>query len=178
MFSTDKEAEVFEEVPEEPHAQEPVHEEPSATYEADSSVDRVDSIPGHVPQGTDESIEGRYAAVLFTVASKEQKLWHIYNDMEFLKALNDKVSFFKNTGLSVNDLRKLTDPFKSTAGLQDETVKFLEVLCENQRLTNLGSIATKYQKYYSSNREEKIRIISAHDLDSSEQGEVLSALKH
>lgn len=191
MFSVDnKDSEVFEEsnsdepeetVQEEP-AQETVQEtvkaSPSGHFQGLGEVDRVDTIPGHIPQGKDESIEGRYARVIFTIASKQNLLWHVYNDLEFLGELHRNVDFFKNSGLSVNNLKKLTESLQETGGLQDVTIKFLEVLCQNQRLTTIGTIVEKYHKFYASNREEKIRIISAYDLNASEKDEVLAALKH
>lgn len=58
------------------------------------------------------------------------------------------------------------------------TIKFLELLCENKRLVDLPEIADKYAKLYNvMNKEEKIVIISAYDLNSSEKEEVLTALK-
>jgi len=58
------------------------------------------------------------------------------------------------------------------------TIKFLEILAENKRLGFIGGIADRYQKLYQQfNREEKITIISAQALSSSEQQEVLAALK-
>jgi len=61
------------------------------------------------------------------------------------------------------------------------TIKFLEVLAENKRLTYIRDIADRYQKLYQQfNKEEKITIISAETLNSSEQAEVLplSRLTH
>ena len=58
------------------------------------------------------------------------------------------------------------------------TIKFLEVLAENKRLTYISGIADRYVKLYQVfNKEEKITIISAEALSSSEQSEVLAALK-
>jgi ATP synthase F1 delta subunit len=57
-------------------------------------------------------------------------------------------------------------------------MKFLEVLAENKRLVYLKEISAKYGKLYSEfNNEEKITIISAADLTSAQQGQVLEALK-
>ena len=58
------------------------------------------------------------------------------------------------------------------------TIKFLEVLAENKRLSFIGQISERYQKLYQLlNKEEKITIISAYDLNQGEQDEVLAALK-
>jgi F0F1-type ATP synthase delta subunit len=51
-------------------------------------------------------------------------------------------------------------------------------LAENKRLVYINGIATRYQKLYRLlNKEEKITIISADKLDSSEESEVMNALK-
>jgi F0F1-type ATP synthase delta subunit len=53
-------------------------------------------------------------------------------------------------------------------------MRFLGLLCENKRLKDLPDIADKYFKLYNVlNKEEKIIIISAHELESSEKDEVL-----
>lgn len=58
------------------------------------------------------------------------------------------------------------------------TIKFLEILAENKRLTYIGDIANRYMKLYKTlNKEEKITIISAVNLSSDEQSEVMAALK-
>ena len=54
----------------------------------------------------------------------------------------------------------------------------MEILADNKRLIYLSGIASRYQKLYKElNREQKIRVISAETLNSSEQSEVLQALK-
>lgn len=55
---------------------------------------------------------------------------------------------------------------------------FLVVLAENKRLIYIKEIASKYQKLYQQfNKEEKITIISAEELNTRQQSEVLSALQ-
>ncbi len=50
----------------------------------------------------------------------------------------------------------------------------MEILADNKRLIYLSGIASRYQKLYKElNREQKIRVISAETLNSSEQQEVL-----
>jgi len=49
------------------------------------------------------------------------------------------------------------------------TLKFLEILAENKRLSFIGDISIRYQKLYALlNKEEKITIISSENLNSSE----------
>jgi ATP synthase F1 delta subunit len=57
-------------------------------------------------------------------------------------------------------------------------MKFLEVLAENKRLIYIKGIAERYVNLYKQfNKEEKITIISAVVLNTSEEAEVLAALK-
>jgi F0F1-type ATP synthase delta subunit len=54
----------------------------------------------------------------------------------------------------------------------------LEVLAANKRLIYIKGISLRYQLLYKQfNKEEKITIISAEALSSSEEAEVLKALK-
>lgn len=57
-------------------------------------------------------------------------------------------------------------------------MKFLEILAENKRLSFISGIADRYIKLYKTlNKEEKITIISAEQLSSEQESQVLSALK-
>lgn len=54
----------------------------------------------------------------------------------------------------------------------------MEVLAENKRLIYIREIAEKYEKLYQEfNKEEKITIISAEELNNSQRSEVLDALR-
>ena len=65
-----------------------------------------------------------------------------------------------------------------TAPFHSVTLKFLEVLAENKRLIYIDEIAEKYEKLYQEfNKEEKITIISAEELDAGKKQQVLDALK-
>ena len=65
-----------------------------------------------------------------------------------------------------------------TATFEDVTYKFLVVLAESKRLIYLREISEKFAKLYMQlNREEKITIISASELNDKQKGQVLDALK-
>ena len=56
-----------------------------------------------------------------------------------------------------------------TAPFHETTMHFLVVLAENKRLIYIKEIASKYQKLYQQfNKEEKITIISAAELNQGE----------
>lgn len=60
----------------------------------------------------------------------------------------------------------------------ETSIKLIEVLIENRRFKFINDIAQHYQKLYQTfNKEEKITIISAHELSSGERSEVEQALK-
>ena len=154
----------------------------SRTFCSEGTIVKLTSVEGHQPPTREESIEGRYAEVLFTSASKNEALYTIYNDMTWLKELAKGDEGFRNftlnSGLSVQSMKSLNEDLKTAGDLNDISLSFLEVLCENKRLMSLTTIIDKFQKLYQlMNKQEKITIISADELSSSEQGEVLSALE-
>jgi len=50
-------------------------------------IKRVDSTEGHQPPIKEESVSGRYAAVLFTAASQKSELYNVYEDMAYISSL-------------------------------------------------------------------------------------------
>lgn len=83
-----------------------------------------------------------------------------------------------NAGVGAKEMNLFNDALNSIGTFHPVTIKFLEVLAENKRLVFISGIADRYQKLYKElNREEKITIISAEALNSSEQAEVLAALQ-
>jgi F0F1-type ATP synthase delta subunit len=74
-------------------------------------------------------------------------------------------------------MRQFNESLQSIGTFNPLTIKFLEILAENKRLSCIGGIADRYIKLYKTlNKEEKITIISADNLSSDEQNEVLAAL--
>ena len=100
----------------------------------------------------------------------------------YLKGLYDNSEAFylftQNAGVGVKEMTKFNEALQSVATFHPLTIKFLEILAENKRLSFIGHIAERYQKLYQLlNKEEKITVISAEILTQDEQDEVLSALK-
>lgn len=142
----------------------------------------VQSAPDNKVPTQEDTMEGRYAAVLFTSASSAESLYTVYEDIVYLQALykNSETfrNFTQNAGVGAKEIALFNEGLKSIGDFHPTTLKFLEVLAENKRLVFLSGIADRYQKLYKElNREEKITIISAENLTSSEQDEVLAALK-
>lgn len=85
--------------------------------------------------------------------------------------------FTENAGAGLKEIRLFNEALEGL-GFHPVTLKFIEVLAENKRLVFIKDICEKYVKLYQQfNKEEKITIISAKKLSSSEEGDVLDALK-
>jgi F-type H+-transporting ATPase subunit O len=135
-----------------------------------------------LPPSVEDTIEGRYAGVLFSCASREEALYKVYEDMRYIELLYKNSESFKlfteNAGVGSTQIRQFTDALVEVAGIQPVTVRFIEVLQENKKLMYVKEIAQRYQKFYAQfNREEKITIISAAPLSKEQEGQVLAALK-
>lgn len=146
------------------------------------SITKTNSAPNHKPPIAEDTIEGRYAGVLFSTASEQESLYAIYEDFVYLKGLYDNSEAFylftQNGGIGSVEIKKFNEALQSVATFHPLTTKFIEVLAENKRLSFIGAIAVRYQKLYQLlNKEEKITIISAEPLNKSESDEVLAALK-
>mmetsp|Transcript_11101 Transcript_11101/g.8190 ORF Transcript_11101/g.8190 Transcript_11101/m.8190 type:complete len:151 (-) Transcript_11101:65-517(-) len=99
-------------------------------------------------------------------------LGELYNNSESFRL------FTENQGVGLREIRIFNQALEGLGGFDKLTLKLLEVLAENKRLVFIKDISDKYIKLYQQfNKEEKITIISAKKLSSSEESDVLSALK-
>lgn len=143
---------------------------------------QIESVPGDKPPASEDTIEGRYAYVLFTTASQNKALYAVYEDMKYLSELYKHCepfrSFTENQGVGTKDINALNAVLKETAPFTETTLRFLSVLADNKRLSYIKQISQKYERLYQlQNREEKITIISAATLNSEQQNKVLAALQ-
>lgn len=115
-------------------------------------VKRVDSTPDHKPPTLDDTIEGRYASVLFTSASQKESLFIVYEDIVFIKSLYDNSESFKlftrNGGVGAFEINKFNKALQEIGDFDPLTIRFLEVLAENKRLTYFDKICDRYVKLY------------------------------
>jgi F-type H+-transporting ATPase subunit O len=78
----------------------------------------------------------------------------------------------------MKEVRQFNKALGEVGEIHPVTARFIEVLAENKRLMFIKEICDKYSKLYQQfNKEEKITIISAYQLNTAEENEVLSALK-
>ena len=151
-------------------------------FQVGGDVKVVQSTPDHKPPTIDDTIEGRYAGVLFTTASQQEALFSIYEDMVYLGEIFSQSETFRlftqNGGVGKIEITKFNDALKGMADFHPTTLKFLEILAENKRLVFIDGIVKRYVKLYQQfHKEEKITIISATKLSSAEEAEVLTALQ-
>merc|ERR1712195_295633 len=157
-------------------AEEPVviaEPEPVGTFFSLGDIPRIDSTPDHKAPRSEDTIEGRYASVLFMGASRENALYDVMEDMAYLgelhKASEDFRLFTQNGGVGKVQIAQLNAALTETAPFQPLTLRFLEVLAENKRLIYLREIADKYAKLYGEfNNQEKVTIISAATLTETQ----------
>jgi F-type H+-transporting ATPase subunit O len=101
-------------------------------------VNQINSTPGNKPPSSEDTIEGRYAGVLFSSASEQEALFTVYEDIVYIHALyNNSESFkmfTKNTGVGAKEIRLMNEALQSVGTFHPLTMKFLEVLAENKRL--------------------------------------------
>jgi len=115
-------------------------------------IKAVYSTPDNKAPSSEDTIEGRYAGVLFTTASSREALFDVYEDMMYLSELYTHSESFRmftcNAGVGQKEIKLLNKALMETAPFHESTMKFLEVLAENKRLIFIKGIAVKYQKLY------------------------------
>jgi ATP synthase F1 delta subunit len=142
----------------------------------------INSTPDHKSPSSEDTIEGRYAAVLFTAASQQEALYKVFVDMKFIAEMYKHSETFQifsmNQAIGKKECEVFIATLKESREFNDTTLRLIEVLFDNRRFKFIKKIADHYAKLYQTfNKEEKITIISAHALSSGEQQEVVSALK-
>jgi len=125
----------------------------------------VQTTEDHKPPIQEDTIEGRYASVLFSTASQQECLYDIYEDITYIKGLyaasDSFKSFTQNAGVGGTQMKQFNESLESIGTFNPLTIQFLVILAENKRLTFIGGIADRYIKLYKTlNKEEKITIIS------------------
>ena len=146
------------------------------------NIKKIESTPDHKPPSEEDTIEGRYSGVLFTTASQNGDLYNVYEDLIFMQQIYKNSETFRlfteNGGVGSVEIAKLCVALKETAPFSETTLRFLTVLAENKRLSQINDIAEKYAKLYQQfNKEEKITIISASELSAEQQSQVVAALQ-
>jgi len=132
--------------------------------------------------GIQASLSGRYATALFELARDEKKLDKVGASMATLRqALGDSDDLKQ---LVASPLVSRTQAGKAVAALTKPlkldplTAKFLGVLAENRRLSQLGAIIRDFNTLSARYRgETSAQVITAHPLDDGQMAALTARLK-
>lgn len=175
-------------VPETPVKQAPIQkqakEETVDQSKPDAPVENVriiKTVSTHKPPISEETVGGRYAQTLFITASKKEDLYNVFNDMTYLNSIYEKSEAFRtfadNAGLNSNQINTFVSEMAKCGEFSNSTLAFLDLLGKNKRFMYVNEIAKKYIRSYNLlSREEKIKIISASELNDSQKKLVKEAI--
>ena len=123
--------------------------------------------------GIQASLSGRYAVALFDLARDAQSLDTVAGSLAALKAALAESAEFKglinSPVLSRDAIGKTIAAVASTMGIDPLTTKFLGVLAQNRRLSQLPAIIRAYETLLSNHKgEARAEVTSAHPLDADQ----------
>ena len=123
--------------------------------------------------GIQASLSGRYAVALFDLARDGKTLDTVAASLASLKAAIAESADFKgliNSPVLSRDLSgKTIAAVASSMGIDPLTTKFLGVLAENRRLSQLPAIIRAYETLLSNHKgETRAEVTSAHPLDAAQ----------
>jgi len=156
------------------------HVEPKTTS-INTKVKEINSVDNHKAPVSEDTFAGRYAQTLFIAGSKAEELFKIFNDCVYiLNAYESSESlrtFVDNAGLSVKQINSFCEDWARIGEFSNTTVVFLDLLAKNKRFIHIEKICKKFIKSYQMlSKEEKITIISAHELNDNQRVRVREAL--
>jgi F-type H+-transporting ATPase subunit delta len=133
--------------------------------------------------GIQASLAGRYATALFELARDERQLEAVGASLAALKrALADSEDL---RTLTTSPLTSRDDALKAVAGLgaamslDPITTKFLGVLAQNRRLSQLGKVIRAFDMLSASHRgEASAEVVSARPLDDGQIAALRGNLKN
>ena len=141
--------------------------------------EQIQSVPGDVAPLVEENIQGRYAGLLFKIASMNKALYNVNEDMTYLQEILDQSeslqNFVMNSSTKRNEFNLVfTEIYPQ---LNETTVKFLDTLIDNKRMDSLPKIISTYLGYYKLlNKEESVTIISANELSDERKSRLVDTL--
>ena len=56
-------------------------------FAAKKAEAEIKSVPGHKPPSYEDTVQGKYAGVLFSIASQTESLYAVLEDMKYFKDL-------------------------------------------------------------------------------------------
>lgn len=145
------------------------------------SVKEIKSVPNHKSPFSEDTIAGRYAQTCFITASKSEDLYNVFQDMTYISEVYAQSDAFRtfsdNAGLNEKQINSYVEELGKCGNFCQSTYKFLDLLGKNKRFMYVNEIAKRYIRAYSLlSKEEKIKIISATELNEKQKSQVKEAL--
>ncbi|EQB32511.1 F0F1 ATP synthase subunit delta [Sphingobium ummariense] len=132
--------------------------------------------------GIQASLSGRYAVALFDLARDTQSLDTVVESLRALKAALAESPDFKglinSPVLSRDAAGKTIAAVASAMGIDALTTKFLGVLAQNRRLSQLPAVVRAYETLLSNHKgEARAEVTSAHPLDDTQVAALAKSLR-
>ncbi|MHA6767288.1 F0F1 ATP synthase subunit delta [Sphingobium ummariense] len=132
--------------------------------------------------GIQASLSGRYAVALFDLARDTQSLDTVVESLRALKAALAESPDFKglinSPVLSRDAAGKTIAAVASAMGIDALTTKFLGVLAQNRRLSQLPAVIRAYETLLSNHKgEARAEVTSAHPLDDTQVAALAKSLR-
>jgi len=145
------------------------------------NVKVINTITGHKPPISEDTVSGRYAQTLFIASSQAKELYNVYEDMTYISSVYEASESFRtfadNAGLNSKQINSFVEDLSKCGNFCNSTLVFLDLVGKNKRFMYVNEIAKKYIRAYSMlSKEEKIKIISAYELSSNQKDRVKEAL--
>jgi len=132
--------------------------------------------------GIQASLAGRYATALFELAREERQLEAVGTSLatlrESLRESADLRALTTSPLIGREDALKAVKAVAASMGLDPVTAKFLGVVAQNRRLTQLPAIIRFFNLLAAAHRgETTAEVVSARPLDDSQVAALRSSLK-
>ena len=123
--------------------------------------------------GIGASLSGRYATALFELARDKKKIEAVEGSLNKLRAALDQSddfqSLIKSPVLSRADAANGVNAAAGALGVDETTTKFLAVLAQNRRLSQLPMVIRNFRMLAAQHRGEMTaEVTSAHPLDDDQ----------
>jgi len=134
------------------------------------------------PPAQVHGIEGRYAAALYSAASKAQKLDAVEKDLKSVRKLFQTDIQFRDFMLDPthkrNHKKQAIEAIVKKLGFSDTSLNFLVLVAENGKLKKLQAMIKSYEQIMSAHRGELFcSVITAKPLDAAMTKELNEALQ-
>lgn len=132
--------------------------------------------------GIQASLSGRYAVALFDLAREGQSLDTVADSLGGIRATLAESTDFRglinSPVLSRADAAKTIAAVATSMGLDSLTTRFLGVLAENRRLSQLPAVIRGYETLLSNHKgEARAEVTSAHPLTKTQITALAKSLK-